>query len=100
AASRQHRRGDRDRRYHEDRERILESAGEEQQRSQLKDVVPEIKRRLALAEAAGGATQPAADDVDEGRRRDDRRSGTDRQRVAESVMYDDEARRLADDRDP
>ena len=99
-ARRQRGRRQQHRRQEQEGERVLQSAGQEQQHRKLGDVEGEQPGRALRLEPLRQAEAHAQRDVEPGRQRDHREAGPDRQREIEAVVDHQHGRGLADDREP
>ena len=99
-APRQDRRGDGHRRQDQDRERVLQTAGQVQQDGELQDVVAEAQRGVPFAEPGRSLAQQDQNDIQQNRAGDDAESRQKRQAIAETVMHDQDRERLTGNRDP
>ena len=100
AVGRQRRRRDQDRRQEQHRERVLQAAGQIEQRRELQDVEAEQERRRVLAEPVARRIAQAQPEVERRRGGDDGKAGPERQREAEAEMHAGDGGALPDDGKP
>ena len=91
---------DQDRSEKQERERVLQPAGKEQQHRKLGDVEGKKPRRPAGFEPLRHREADAQRDIEPGRQRDHREAGPDRQLVVEPEIHHQHGGGLADHREP
>ena len=81
---------------YQQRERVVEAAGQVEQGGQLQDVVGEIEDGMVVGKMAAERAAQRQHHVQQRGGADRRRAMEDRQRVAEAVMHQQDRRRLAE----
>src|SRR5262249_11339752 len=84
----------------QDREWVLQPAGQIEQQTELQDVVAEAQRCVALAQPGGRLAEQDQQQIQQDRTGDDRERRKKRQAEAETVMNDHNGQRLSGDRYP
>src|SRR5690606_36338436 len=84
----------------QDRERVLQTAGQRQEKGQLQDVVAEQPGGAALGQQRGRGKAQGQGEIDQRREPDRGEQRHQRQLELEREMYERDRERLADDRDP